>query len=32
MPLLYWALMPEHRSRRDRPSPYNAGPPPETAR
>jgi multidrug efflux pump subunit AcrB len=31
MPLLYWALMPEHRSRRGMPSPYNAGPPPETA-
>jgi len=32
MPLLYWALMPEHRSRRGTPSPYNAAPPPETAR
>lgn len=32
MPLLYWALMPEHRSRRGIPAPYNADPPPETAR
>jgi multidrug efflux pump subunit AcrB len=30
MPLLYWALMPEHRSRLGMPSPYNAAPPPGT--
>jgi multidrug efflux pump subunit AcrB len=27
MPLLYWALMPEHRSRRGAATAYNAGPP-----
>jgi len=32
MPLLYWGLMPEHRSRRGAPTPYNAGPPPQTGR
>jgi multidrug efflux pump subunit AcrB len=31
MPLLYWALMPEHRSRRG-PTPYNAAPPREIGR
>jgi len=32
MPLLYWGLMPEHRSRRGVPTPYNAGPSPRTDR
>jgi multidrug efflux pump subunit AcrB len=32
MPLLYWALMPEHRSRRGVPTPYNADPSPRTER
>jgi multidrug efflux pump subunit AcrB len=32
MPLLYWGLMPEHRSRRGVPTPYNADPSPRTDR
>ncbi len=32
MPLLYWALMPEHRSRRGAATAYNAGPPTHTGR
>ncbi|MEO8717543.1 MAG: efflux RND transporter permease subunit [Burkholderiales bacterium] len=32
MPLLYWALMPEHRSRRGAPTPYNSGPTPHASR
>ena len=32
MPLLYWALMPEHRSRRGAATPYNADPAPHTGR
>lgn len=32
MPLLYWGLMPEHRSRRGGATPYNADPSPPTDR